>query len=279
MAPTIDLLISTRAALLDALEALHAHRAAVVVVGAHAIYMHTGAAVVGLAEATKDSDLALDTRRLTADPLIEDAMTTAGFYRDLTSPQPGAWLNAAGVPVDLLVPESLAGAPGRRGARIPPHSNEVARRVTGLEAAVVDHSPLTIASLSPVDHRTYVVNVAGPAALMVAKLHKLTDRLGDPGRLTNKDAHDLYRLLVATNTRSLARSFAKLRLDPLASVVTEQALSALGDLFGQGPTTTGALMAGRAEEGIGDPETVSAAASVLASELLATIDSPDDRQD
>jgi hypothetical protein len=64
-------------ALLDALEALHAHRDAVIVIGAQAIYLHTGAGEVALAEATKDSDLALDTRILPDEPLLEQAMTAA----------------------------------------------------------------------------------------------------------------------------------------------------------------------------------------------------------
>jgi hypothetical protein len=102
-----DLLVAARSALLDALEALHAHRDAVIVIGAQSIYLHTGAGDVALAEATKDSDLALDTRILLNEPLLEQAMTAAGFCRDLQSPQPGSWLSAAGIPVDLMVPESL----------------------------------------------------------------------------------------------------------------------------------------------------------------------------
>jgi thiamine pyrophosphate-dependent acetolactate synthase large subunit-like protein len=52
-----DLLARARSALLDALDALAEHRRAVVVIGAQAIYLHTGGAAVALAEATKDSDL------------------------------------------------------------------------------------------------------------------------------------------------------------------------------------------------------------------------------
>ena len=73
-----DLLVRSRAALLDALDALADHRDAVVVIGAQAIYLHAGGAVVALAEATKDSDLALDPRMLGERPLIEDAMRAAG---------------------------------------------------------------------------------------------------------------------------------------------------------------------------------------------------------
>jgi hypothetical protein len=126
-----DLLIAARATLLDALEALSMHLDAVIVVGAQAIYLHTGAAPVALAEATKDSDLALDTRVLAEYPLLEQAMTEAGFHLDLIAGQPGAWMNAGGIPVDLMVPDALAGKAGRRGARIPPHAKNAARRAAG----------------------------------------------------------------------------------------------------------------------------------------------------
>jgi hypothetical protein len=59
---------------------------------------HTGAAQVALAEATKDSDLALETRTLADQPLIEDAMRAAGFHLDPQARQPGAWLNDRGIP-------------------------------------------------------------------------------------------------------------------------------------------------------------------------------------
>jgi hypothetical protein len=192
-----DLLVAARGALLDVLEALKEHVNAVIMVGAQAIYLHTGAAPVALAEATKDSDLALDTRRLAPEPLLEEAMRAAGFHLDLESHQPGAWLSAEGIPVDLMVPEALAGGSGRRGARIPPHAKDAARRAVGLEAAVVDYAPTEIRALATDDRRIYTANVAGPAALLMAKLHKLGERQATPGRLVDKDAHDVYRLLVA----------------------------------------------------------------------------------
>ncbi len=187
----VDLLVAARAALLDALDALVGQRDALVLIGAQAIYLHTGAAPVALAEATKDSDLAVDPRALSDDPLLDDAMTRAGFHRDLEHPQPGAWLSREGIPVDLMVPEALAGGPARRGARIPPHSRHATRRTRGLEAAVVDHAPMTITALDPRDRRHAEIAVAGPAALLVAKLHKLGERKNDPGRLVDKDAHDI----------------------------------------------------------------------------------------
>ncbi|MHB1538377.1 MAG: GSU2403 family nucleotidyltransferase fold protein [Solirubrobacteraceae bacterium] len=134
-----EILTAARSVLLDALEALASHRQALVLIGAQAIYLHTGAADVALAETTKDSDLALDTRLLAREPLLEDAMRRAEFALDPRSPQPGSWLGRHGLPVDLMVPEALAGKGGRRGARIPPHSKLAVRRARGLEAAVVDH--------------------------------------------------------------------------------------------------------------------------------------------
>ena len=111
-----DLLVSARSALLDAAEALSEHRESLVLIGAQAVYLRTGGLRVALAEATKDSDVALDPRTVADEPLIDDAMTRAGFYR---SDQPGSWLNREGIPVDLMVPEELAGGGGRgaRGAR------------------------------------------------------------------------------------------------------------------------------------------------------------------
>jgi hypothetical protein len=61
--------------------------------GAQAIYLRTGNATFALAEATKDSDLAIDTRELGEDPLLEVAMTSAGFILNPVSQQPGAWMS------------------------------------------------------------------------------------------------------------------------------------------------------------------------------------------
>jgi hypothetical protein len=60
------------------------------------------------------------------------------------------------------------------------------------------------------------INVAGPAALLVAKLHKLGERRDDPGRLLDKDAHDICALLVAASTDVLADRLDMLRSDELA---------------------------------------------------------------
>jgi Nucleotidyltransferase len=266
-----ETLVAARSALLDALEALADQREALVLIGAQAVYLHTGAASVALGEATKDTDLAVDPRALNDDPLLEEAMQRAGFHRNLTDPQPGSWLSPRGVPVDLMVPAALAGEGGRRGGRIPPHSRHATRRTPGLEAAVVDHARMTITALDPNDTRSAEMEVAGPAALLVAKLHKLGERRDTPGRLLDKDAHDIYRLLVATETVTLATAFAKLQGDELAGSVTDEAILHLEELFASGPDALGSTMAGRAEELFGNADVVSAAVATLAADLVAVL--------
>jgi len=268
-----EILVAGRSALLDALEALADQHAALVLIGAQAIYLHTGAVPVALAEMTKDIDLALDPRELQDDPLLEEAMGRAGFYRNLADPQPGSWLSPTGFPIDLMVPVLLAGAGGRRGGRIPPHNRHATRHARGLEAAVVDHAPKTITSLDPTDSRSFQVEVASPAALLVAKLHKLGERRVTPGRLLDKDAHDIYRLLRAMETAPLATALAKLGGNELAGSVTDEAIVYLKQLFADGPEALGSVMAGRAEELFGNSAVVSASVATLATDLLAALPS------
>ena len=270
---TDDLLVQSRSALLDALEALAEHRDAVVIIGAQAIYLRSPDAPVALAEATKDSDLALDPRVLGDSPLIEEAMTAAGFILNPISNQPGAWQTGYGIPVDLMVPEDLAGSgsKGARGARLPPHSKRSIRRAAGLEAAIVDNTVEIITALDPAGTRTFDVKVAGPAALIVAKMHKLMERLENPRRLNDKDAHDIYRILRAINPVELAEGFRTILRDSISQYVTQQAINGIRQHLASGTEATFAHMVGRAEEGIGEPETVSLAVALLAQDLLAAL--------
>ncbi|HTO00061.1 MAG TPA: hypothetical protein VL068_05235 [Microthrixaceae bacterium] len=270
----VDLLVHARAALLDALDALESHLNSVVIIGAQAIYLRTAGAPVAVAEATKDSDLALDPRTLDNDPLLEAAMKAGGFSRNLTTNQPGAWLSSNGIPVDLMVPEGLAGSGGKsaRGARIPPHDRHAARRASGLEATVIDNEIMTVTALDPADHRTREVRVAGTAALVVAKAHKIGERASNtPNRLIDKDAHDLYRILVATDTQTLATDITRLLGEELSRGSTIAALDFIHELFARGPESLGSQMAGRAEEGLGNPVTVALQTSILASDLLEAL--------
>lgn len=269
-----DLMVQARAALLDALEALGPHVDNVVVIGAQAIYLHTGAIDLAIAETTKDADVALDPRGMADTPRVEEALRGAGFTRGTTGAQPGAWLSPTGMPVDVMVPEALAGpgASNRRGARLPPHDNGAMRRAVGLEACVVDNEVVTIAALAPNDNRSLPVRVAGPGGLMVAKLHKVGERLeeGQESRLLPKDSHDLYRLLVAVPTPRLADAFRRLLDDDLARTVTASARDYLERYF-RSSVGDGALLAGRAERGIGDPEQVAASVAALTDDLLEAL--------
>jgi hypothetical protein len=130
---------------------------------------------------------------------------------------------------------------------------------------------MTITALDPADARSAEIEVAGPAALLVAKLHKLGERQDRPERLLDKDAHDIYRLLAATNTDSLSRTLAALREDELAGATTKEAIHYLSQLFASGPDALGSTMAGRAEELVGDPAIASAAVSALAADLVAAL--------
>lgn len=261
-------MVQARSALLDALDALQAHNDSVVVVGAQAVYLHTGQANVALAETTKDSDLALDPRTLGIDPLIEDAMERAGFLPEPDARQPGTWVSVSGIPVDLMVPDALDAGSGKRGATVPPHGPRAMRKAVGLEAAVVDNDVMGIPSLRQGDSRVVEARVAGASALIVAKVHKLADRRKTPKRLLDKDAHDLYRLLVACSTERLADSMQRLLKDDMAGPVTDQALTYFEELFAADPGALGCVMAGRAELGVGDPEVVSAATHALAQDLI-----------
>lgn len=258
-----------RRALLDALDALRDHRDALVLVGAHAIYLYTGQTDVPVATRTKDADLALVPSLLRTDPQLEVAMAAAYFKHNPKEHQPGEWISPDGYPVELLVPKSLHAGGGRRGARIPPHSTHAARAVVGLEAAVVDNAWRDVRSLEPSDKRVIPIRVASAAALVVAKLHKLGDRHdSSPNRLEDKDAHDLYRLLRAmTDVGSLADSLGRLQSDPVAGSVTRQAVAWMRSLCAT-PESPIPVMAGRAEQLVGMPEEVAAATWALAQDLL-----------
>ena len=79
----------------------------------------------------------------------------------------------------------------------------------------------------------------------------------------------MYRLLVATESATVAATLRQLREHELCARVTRDALIYLQHLFAAGPNALGSTMAGRAEQLVGSPETVSASTSVLAADLLA----------
>jgi hypothetical protein len=265
-----DLYVRARRALLDALDALGEQRRAIILVGAQAIYLHTGEATLAVAAFTTDADLALDPALLAPDPRLEEAMRRGGFVprRDASPDTIGIWENTRdGVTVDLLVPEAVSGA-GRRAARLPaPHGDRTARKTRGLEGALVDHQERAIAALDSADQRRFTLAVAGPTALLVAKLHKLADRQGNPRRLEAKDALDVFRLLRAIDTEELAAGWRALLADARSAAVTREARAFLSELFGS-VDAPGARLLEDAVAGLEDPASYIQSSVFLANDLL-----------
>ncbi len=257
------LYVQARRVLLDATDALAEQLDAVVLVGAQAIYLHTGDADLAVAEYTTDADFSIGPSGLTDSPLLAELMAAGGFVPD---EQPGAWLSHDGTTVDLMVPEALAGG-GSRGARLGAHGKRVARRAKGLEGALVDRDRMTIGALDPTDERSVAMFVAGPAALLVAKTHKIAERANDKNRLRDKDALDVLRILQTTSTDDLASRLATLRDDDISAGVTDEAVAQLGPLFGN-RDAPGIHMAVRAAGPDADPETIAASLTTLVVELI-----------
>ena len=174
--------VAARTVLIDALAALGSQRKAIIVVGAQAIYMHTeDGGIAGYSPYTTDADLALAPSWLADEPHIEKLLEDASFEQ---KGDPGIWWKTTtvdGTPrdveVDIMVPEHFAPASGRRSVRLPPHDKMIVRKAIGLEGAILDHDLMEVAALDGSDPRRFTVRVAGPAALVVAKVYKLRDRL------------------------------------------------------------------------------------------------------
>ena len=258
------LYVRARNALLDAADAMAEQLDAVVLVGAQAIYLHTGDADFAVAEYTTDADFCVAPADLSDTPLLAESLEARGFS---LREHPGAWMSPDGIPVDLMVPEALAGA-GSRGARLGPHGKYAARRAKGLEGALVDRGRMEIASLDPTDDRQVAMFVAGPAALLVAKVHKIAERTGTAERVSDKDALDVLRLLQATDTTTLAAGLVHLSSHEISAAVTTEAVSQLAPLFGN-PEAAGIVMAARAARPNAEADVISASFVALVSDLIS----------
>ena len=263
-------IVAAREGLLDAVEVLGSHGEAVILVGAQAIYVHTGEVDIGSAASpfTYDTDIAIDPALLGNDPTIIDAMSGAGFK--LTN-QPGLYRRESGAQVDLLVPEAVGG-PGRRGARLDVHGNRAAMKVHGLEGALVSHAPKGVRSLIPGSDRSCVMEVAGPAALLVAKVHKISERVDNPFRRADidKDAFDIYRVLIAVDTSELASEVRLLQVNSISKDVTAEALTKFRELFGD-RSSPGTDLVVQHILGLENPEFIAASSEALSQDLLDAI--------
>ena len=249
--------VRARSGLLDALAALGPLRAAAVLVGAQAVYEYVRdqAGDFGVPPFTLDADLALIPELLVDDPKVIDAMGSAGYA---AAAQPGIYRRDDGVQVDLLVPESVGGGE-RRGAR----------QVHGLEGALVSRRPVIISALAPGDERTYEISVAGPAALLVAKTHKLAERIdaNDIRRISNKDAFDIFRLLRAVDTDELTAEIRFLEGEAISATVAAEAMVRFRELFGT-PTAAGTQLVAEHVAGIENRDVIIASSVALSEALI-----------
>ncbi|MDE2886522.1 MAG: hypothetical protein OXO53_15735 [Chloroflexota bacterium] len=222
---------------------------------------------IAVAQFTYDADLALDPDLLGDSPTLVDAMGRAGF---LLYDQPGLYRRESGAQVDLLVPQAVGG-PGRRAARLGVHGNRAAMKVHGLEGALVSHKLTKVSSLVPGADRSCLLKVAGPAALLVAKVHKIGERLQDPDLRRRdqlpKDAFDIYRLLRAIDTAEMVEEFRILQAHEISSPVTSEALSMFQRLFST-PSGMGTELVVRAVPSTEDLDFIAASSVALSQDLL-----------
>jgi hypothetical protein len=270
--------VAARTVLLDALEALGSQREAIIVVGAQAVYLRTGdAGIAGVAPYTTDADLALAPTRLADEPHIETLLGNADFEQ---KGDPGVWwktVDIAGEPtdveVDIMVPERYAPAGGRRSVRLPPHDKMIARKAIGLEGSMVDRDLIEIAALDDSDPRRFTVRVAGPAALVVAKVYKLRDRLvqGNADRIADKDAADVYRLMLTVPVSEILLRLRPMLADETAGPVCRDAVDLMAQLFGA-PGAEGVRMATDALRVAVPPERVADVCVGFVREVRTTLD-------
>lgn len=263
--------VRARRGLLDVMSVLEAHRHAIVLVGAQAVYLHTGSGELAVQASTTDADIALSPRELSDEPLVEKALREAGFT---PRTNPGTWQSVGGVPIDIMVPEAIAGA-GRRAARIPPYGKEVARKTPGLEPALIDNSVHELSAFESGDSRTVHIKVAGPAALLVAKIFKVHERQSHPHRLQPKDGLDIFRLLSAVDPALVSQKLSQLTEDPTCREVVQSAIQHLQNA-GRGPDGTIARLAKRAIGELADPEFIANATAEFIDEVLQGL--PKDRE-
>lgn len=259
--------VVARRVLLDALDALESHVPNLVLVGARAVYHHTGDTDLRVPLFTTDADLAIDTQGLEDSPEIGDILRAAGFS---PGTNPGHWVDARQVAVDLMVVPHQSGRtkPSARAASLPPHDKATARVARGLEPALVDHEIVSMAALEPGDDRQVGLKVAGPAALLTAKAIKLGERLEQaavqPSRLREKDALDAFRIFQAVETEALVQGFVSHAVDEHARVVTAEAIEVYR---AEGSTADGRIAQLAAATAQGD-RTVAPSFAALVTELL-----------
>lgn len=271
--------VAARSVLLDALVAAATYRSSLIVVGAQAVYLRIDEArPLAVAGFTTDGDIVIDPALLPTTPPLEATLSGAGFVR---TAHPGSWARTIAidgrqieVQIDFMVPEAVAPGRGRRSVALQGHDRHATRRVHGLEAALVDHGPMRIAAIDAADSRAVTAQVAGPAALLIAKTHKVSERV-ETGRHrrtpVDKDAGDMFRLVQATSIADMATGFRSALAADVSRDIARSALDQLAALFGH-RSGAGVAMATRAIGIAGeDPETIAAILTAYVAALRAAL--------
>jgi hypothetical protein len=224
----------SRRLLIDTIRAFSAFADGLTVIGAHAVHVWVKDALGAIPmQATRDADVAVNPVFVTPDPKFLEVMEGIGVEPALPD-RPGIYGYTAEkelplperTTIDLIVPEAYAG-PGRRAARIA-GQERAASRATGLELTVWDRHLRTLAAIDdPAD--TVDAWVAGPAALLVAKAHKVHERLAQlasrPDRLRPKDSGDIALLMIVSQPGTVAEVMASQSAEhpEIAAVVSDAA--------------------------------------------------------
>jgi len=287
------LYVAARHVLLDALEALSGQLPAVILVGAHAVYIRTGDADLGTTPFTTDADVAIDPARLASHPRLDEALEAGGFVPKMGvgGPVVGSWVREVQmgrgariqVDLDLLVPEAVSGK-GSRAARLGSHGDRTARKARGLELALIDNEIMRLGALDASDGRFFDIRIAGVAALLVSKAIKVADRLDDPRRDHHiaKDALDMLRLLRGAEAGAIAgilrdaydsrlANGGRARLQHAVAEVSGQAIAILRQEF-SADRARGCALAGQAAAGRDDPGVIAASLAALVQRLLKVVD-------
>jgi len=128
---------------------------------------------------------------------------------------------------------------------------------------------MLVTELAPTDRRYIEAEVAGPAALFVAKAHKLNDRIasGKASRIDDKDAADVVRLMQSVSAAEVRNTLNTLANDPVAGEPVRDGIVYLKDLFAR-RGRPGIEMAARAMRVAMDAATV----QVICTSYMAELD-------
>ncbi len=141
---------------------------------------------------------------------------------------------------------------------------------------------MTISALDPADLRRREILVAGPGALLVAKIHKIQERLAEARRATGvaKDALDVVRLLRGCREEDTAARLQGLlsgassgdRVREATAAVTAEAVESLRAEFGV-TAGRGCSLAAAAAVGAMEEAELRASTVELTRRLLGRLDS------